>query len=127
MQMQAQIVGYLRSVWFNSRRLSYIVNYIRLNPESFSEWHKANTAKLFAPLIFRNEKKASGYLFELYVIKHISKILSVSIEFVILHVIGVSPIQRTETKRRYVFCLSERSVGNLFHNRQEKVIIVSTS
>ncbi|MDE7413248.1 MAG: hypothetical protein K2N05_05595 [Muribaculaceae bacterium] len=62
-QTQAQIVGYLWSGSFNSRRLADIVNYIRINPESFSEWHNSETAKLFAPPIFRNEKKASGYFF----------------------------------------------------------------
>ena len=62
-QTQAQIAGYLRSGSFNSRRLADIVNYIRLNPESFSEWHQSETARLFAPPIFRNEKKASGYFF----------------------------------------------------------------
>lgn len=62
-QVKAQVVGYLRTGSFNSRRLADIVNYIRLNPESFSEWHKSETAKLFAPPVFRNEKKASGYFF----------------------------------------------------------------
>ena len=62
-QTQAQIVGYLKGGSFSSRRLADIVNYIRLNPESFSEWHKSETAKLFAPPVFRNEKKASGYFF----------------------------------------------------------------
>lgn len=62
-QVKAQVVGYLRSRSFNSRRLADIVNYIRLNAESFSEWHKSETAKLFAPPVFRNEKKASGYFF----------------------------------------------------------------
>ena len=62
-QTQAQIVGYLKGGSFSSRRLADIVNYIRLNPESFSEWHKSEIAKLFAPPIFRNEKKASGYFF----------------------------------------------------------------
>ncbi len=62
-QVKAQVVGYLRSGSFNSRRLADIVNYIRLNPEYFSEWHKSETAKLFAPPVFRNEKKASGYFF----------------------------------------------------------------
>lgn len=62
-QIKAQVVGYLRSGSFNSRRLADIVNYIRLNPEFFSEWHKSETAKLFAPPVFRNEKKASGYFF----------------------------------------------------------------
>lgn len=62
-QVKAQVVGYLRTGSFNSRRLADIVNYFRLNPESFIEWHKSETAKLFAPPVFRNEKKASGYFF----------------------------------------------------------------
>ena len=62
-QVKAQVVGYLRGGSFNSRRLADIVNYIRLNAESFEEWHKSETAKLFAPPIFRNERKASGYFF----------------------------------------------------------------
>ena len=62
-QVKAQILGYLKSGSFNSRRLADIVNYIRLNEESFKEWHRSETSKLFAPPIFRNEKKASGYFF----------------------------------------------------------------
>lgn len=71
-QVKAQILGYLKSGSFNSRRLADIVNYIRLNEESFKEWHRSviaqrfvyeETAKLFAPPVFRNEKKASGYFF----------------------------------------------------------------
>lgn len=62
-QVKAQVVGYLRSGSFNSRRLADIVNYIRLNPEFFIEWHQSETAKLFAPPVFRNKKKASGYFF----------------------------------------------------------------
>lgn len=66
-----QIVGYLRSGSFNSRRLADIVNYIQLNPESFEEWHQSVIAQrfangeetAFAPPVFRNEKKASGYFF----------------------------------------------------------------
>lgn len=61
--IKAQVVGYLRSGSFNSRRLADIVNFIRLNAESFEEWHKSETAKLFAPPVFRNERKASGYFF----------------------------------------------------------------
>ena len=62
-QVKAQVVGYLRGGSFNSRRLADIVNYIRQNAESFEEWHKSETAKLFAPPVFRNELKASGYFF----------------------------------------------------------------
>lgn len=62
-QIKAQVVGYLHGGSFNSRRLADIVNYIRQNAESFEEWHKSETAKLFAPPVFRNERKASGYFF----------------------------------------------------------------
>ena len=62
-QVKAQILGYLKSGSFNSRRLADIVNYIRLNEKSFKEWHRSETAKLFAPPVFRNEKKAKGYWF----------------------------------------------------------------
>lgn len=62
-QIKAQIVGYLKAGSFNSRWLADIVNYIRLNDSDFKEWHNSDTAKLFAPPIFRNEKKASGYFF----------------------------------------------------------------
>lgn len=61
--VKVQIVAYLRVGSFNSRRLADIVNYIRLNPEFFSEWHQSETAKLFAPPLFRNKRKASGYFF----------------------------------------------------------------
>lgn len=62
-QIKAQVVGYLKGGSFNSRRLADIVNYIRLNDSDFVEWHKSETAKLFAPPVFRNEKKARGYFF----------------------------------------------------------------
>ena len=62
-QVKAQVVAYLRSGSFNSRRLADIVNYIQLNAEFFSEWHNSETAKLFAPPVFRNDRKASGYFF----------------------------------------------------------------
>lgn len=62
-QVKAQVVCYLRDGSFNSRRLADIVNYIRQNAESFEEWHKSETAKLFAPPVFRNGRKASGYFF----------------------------------------------------------------
>lgn len=62
-QVKAQILGYLKSGSFISRRLADIVNYIRQNPEFFGDWHQSETAKLFAPPVFRNEKKARGYFF----------------------------------------------------------------
>lgn len=62
-QVKAQVVGYLRSGSFNSRRIADIVNYIRLNPGFFSEWHQSETAKLFAPPVFRNERRLRGTSF----------------------------------------------------------------
>ena len=37
--------------------------------ESFEEWHKSDTAKLFAPPMVRNEKKASGYFFNFVILR----------------------------------------------------------
>ncbi|MBR6747251.1 MAG: hypothetical protein IKL83_07740 [Muribaculaceae bacterium] len=62
-QIQSQIVGYLTVGSFNSRRLADIVNYIRQDEDEFHEWHTSETAKLFSPPVFRNEKKARGYFF----------------------------------------------------------------
>lgn len=62
-QIKAQLVAYLKAGSFNSRRLADIVNYIRLNENDFKEWHKSETAKLFAPPIFKNTKRSSGYFF----------------------------------------------------------------
>lgn len=62
-QVKAQILGYLKSGSFSSRRLADIVNRIRENKDDFPEWHRSETAKLFAPPVFRNEKKAKGYCF----------------------------------------------------------------
>lgn len=62
-QTKAHIIGYLRAGSFNSRRLADIVNYIRQNADDFEQWHRSETAKLFAPPVFKNDKKASGYFF----------------------------------------------------------------
>ncbi len=62
-QIKAQVVGYLRSGSFSSRRLADIVNYIRLNESDFKEWHGSKTAELFAPPVFHNRKEAKGYFF----------------------------------------------------------------
>lgn len=62
-QVKAQVVGYLRCGSFNSRRLADIVNIIRQHEAEFPEWHQSETAKLFAPPVFRNDRKASGYFF----------------------------------------------------------------
>ncbi|MCM1320249.1 MAG: hypothetical protein NC217_07710 [Muribaculaceae bacterium] len=43
--------------------LSDTVDYIRKHPEWFPLWHNSETAKLFTPPVFRNDKKSSGYFF----------------------------------------------------------------
>lgn len=40
-----------------------VANAIRNDKEHFSEWHGSVTAALFAPPVFRNEKKSAGYFF----------------------------------------------------------------
>ena len=61
--IKSQIVNYLKGGTFNSRRLMDIVNNIRQRSEDFPEWHSSETAKLFAPPVFRNVKKSAGYFF----------------------------------------------------------------
>lgn len=61
-----RITIHLTAGSFNSRRLADIVNYIRQRPVDFPLWHSSDTAKLFAPPIFKNEKKARGYFFLAY-------------------------------------------------------------
>ena len=61
--IQSQILSYLRSETFNSRRLADIVNYIRINPDKFPTWHNSETSKLFSPPKFENKKESHGYFF----------------------------------------------------------------
>lgn len=62
-QIQAQIIGYIRNGSFNSRRLMDIVNFMRNNQDFFNAWHQSETAKLFSPPVFRNQKNSGGYFF----------------------------------------------------------------
>lgn len=62
-EAKSQIVGFLNGETFNTRRLADIVNFIRLNPDDFTEWHNSGTAKLFAPPGFVNLKTNKGYWF----------------------------------------------------------------
>ena len=61
--IQAHILGYLRTGTFNTRRLADTLTYIRRHPEHFPEWHNSATAQLFSPPIFQNKKKSPGYFF----------------------------------------------------------------
>lgn len=40
-----------------------IVDYIRRHPDTFPEWHRSDTARLFSPPVFRNSKESHGYWF----------------------------------------------------------------
>lgn len=40
-----------------------IVDYIRRHPDTFPEWLRSDTARLFSPPVFRNAKEAKGYWF----------------------------------------------------------------
>lgn len=40
-----------------------IVQTIRSQPDIYPEWHNSETAQLFTPPVFNNEKQASGYFF----------------------------------------------------------------
>lgn len=44
-------------------KLQRIVNKIRKYPDLFPEWHNSDTAKLFDPPLFRNDKHSGGYFF----------------------------------------------------------------
>lgn len=61
--VRAQVISFLRTAEFNSRRLSDIVNFIRSNPEGFPLWHSSATAQLFSPPKFTNKKSNAGYFF----------------------------------------------------------------
>lgn len=71
-ETEQEIVGYLKSGSFSSRRLADIVNGIHGNEDEFPEWHRSvivqrfvyeEPAKLFAPPVLINEKKSKGYWF----------------------------------------------------------------
>lgn len=40
-----------------------IVDYIRRHPDTFPEWHRSATARLFSSPVFRNSKQSPGYWF----------------------------------------------------------------
>lgn len=45
------------------RMLDSVVNYVRQLPEEYPEWAESDTARLFDPPVFRNEKNSKGYFF----------------------------------------------------------------
>lgn len=61
--IKSQIIMFLKTGNIAKGRFFDIVNVIRKFPEEFPEWHSSETAELFAPPVFKNEKKSSGYFF----------------------------------------------------------------
>ena len=61
--IRAQVVSVLRGEPISIRRMVDLVNYIRKNPDNFPAWHNSDTAKLFSPPKFNNNKDSKGYWF----------------------------------------------------------------
>ena len=61
--IRGQVVDLLNGGSIRMRDMIDVVNHIRCNPDLFPEWHASETAKLFAPPIFKNKKEARGYFF----------------------------------------------------------------
>ena len=61
--IRGQVVDLLNGGTIRMRDMIDVVNHIRRFPDLFPEWHASETAKLFAPPIFKNKKEAKGYFF----------------------------------------------------------------
>ena len=61
--IRGQVVDILNGGSIRMRDMIDVVNHIRRFPDLFPEWHASETAKLFAPPIFKNKKEARGYFF----------------------------------------------------------------
>ena len=61
--IRSQVVMCLQDKPINQRRMIDLVNFIRNRPDDFPEWHYSETAKLFRPPVFTNQKDAKGYWF----------------------------------------------------------------
>lgn len=61
--LRTYIVERLKGMPPHSRRLPDLVQFIRTHPEDFPEWHASETARLWEPPLFRNQKKSAGYWF----------------------------------------------------------------
>lgn len=62
-QLKNQIVHRLSLGSYDFRKLNNIVNFIRINPDAFPEWHDSEVAVLFNPPVFKNKKSSAGYFF----------------------------------------------------------------
>ena len=61
--IRGQVVDLLNGGSIRMRDMINVVNHIRCYPDLFPEWHASETAKLYAPPIFKNKKESRGYFF----------------------------------------------------------------
>ena len=61
--IKSVICANFRTGILNRKLLDDAVTFIRSFPDLFPEWHNSETAKLFTPPIFENEKNSGGYFF----------------------------------------------------------------
>ena len=61
--IRGQVVDLLNGGSIRMRDMIDVVNHIRRYQNLFPEWHASETAKLFAPPIFKNKKESRGYFF----------------------------------------------------------------
>ena len=61
--IRGQVVDLLNGGSIRMRDMIDVVNHIRRYTNLFPEWHASETAKLFAPPIFKNKKESRGYFF----------------------------------------------------------------
>lgn len=62
-QLKNQIAHRMTTGNFDLRKLNNIVNFIRINPVIFPEWHTSELSGIYNPPIFKNKKSATGYFF----------------------------------------------------------------
>lgn len=61
--LRAHVADLVNDSPLRDTALRDIVDYIRRHPDTFPEWHRSDTARLFSPPVFRNSKKSPGYWF----------------------------------------------------------------
>ena len=61
--LRAHVADIIQDRPLRDTALRDIVDYIRRHPDTFPEWHRSDTARLFSPPVFRNSKQSPGYWF----------------------------------------------------------------
>lgn len=61
--LRAHVADIIQDRPLRDTALRDIVDYIRRHPDTFPEWHRSDSARLFSPPVFRNSKESPGYWF----------------------------------------------------------------